>query len=92
MLEKFPSILFEDADILLLNKPATWFVHPPENPRYRRALKRKTCTQWLNDIHGLKAFPAHRIDAATEGLFICGKTKEATAHLNLQFKNHETWS
>ncbi len=88
--KEFPVILFEDADLLLLNKPPSWFVHPPENPRYRRGLKRRTCTQWLSDIHGIKAFPAHRIDAATEGLFICGKNKVATAHLNLQFKNHET--
>lgn len=85
-----PQIVFEDADLLLINKPIGWFVHPPENPRYRRGLKRRTCTQWLNDRHGIKAFPAHRIDAATEGLFICGKNKSSTADLNLQFKNHET--
>lgn len=89
--KEFPQIIYEDADLLLINKPATWFVHPPENPRYRRGLKRRTCTQWLNDVHGIKAFPAHRLDAATEGIFICGKDKEATAHLNLQFKNHETF-
>ncbi|MEK6628680.1 MAG: pseudouridine synthase [Bdellovibrionota bacterium] len=87
---EFPRILFEDADLILLYKPSTWFVHPPENPRYRRGLKRRTCVQWLSDFHNLKAFPAHRLDAATEGIFICGKNKEATAHLNLQFKNHET--
>lgn len=85
-----PQILFEDDHLLLINKPSGWFVHPPENPRYRRGLRRRTCTQWLQDVHGKKAYPAHRIDAATEGLFICGKNKSATAHLNLQFKNHET--
>lgn len=87
---EFPQILFEDVELLLLNKPANWFVHPPENPRYRRGLKRRTCVQWLSDFHGIKAYPAHRLDAATEGIFICGKNKETTAHLNLQFKNHET--
>lgn len=88
---EFPQILFEDAELLLLNKPANWFVHPPENPKYRRGLRRKTCVQWLSDFHGIKAHPAHRLDAATEGIFICGKNKETTAHLNLQFKNHETF-
>jgi tRNA pseudouridine65 synthase len=88
--KEFPRILFEDEHILLLFKPATWFVHPPENPRFRRGLKRRTCVQWLSDVHQIKAFPAHRLDAATEGILIFGKTKEATADLNSQFKNHET--
>ncbi len=90
MQELEPQILFQDADILLLFKPPGWFVHPPENPRYRRGLKRRTCVQWLTDQHDMKAFPAHRLDAATTGILIFGKTKEATADLNLQFKNHET--
>lgn len=90
MPESTPQIIFQDEDLLLLYKPSGWFVHPPENPKYRRGLKRRTCTQWLSDFHGVKAFPAHRIDAATEGIFICGKNRETTAHLNLQFKNHET--
>ena len=83
----FPSILFEDDEILILFKPSTWFVHPPENPRHRRGLKRRTCVQWLMDVHQIKANPAHRIDVPTEGVLVFGKTKKATAHLNLQFKN-----
>lgn len=90
VVETTPEILFQDDDILLLYKPASWFVHPPENPRFRRGLKRRTCVQWLADKKGIRAFPAHRLDAATEGILIFGKHKEATAHLNSQFKNHET--
>ncbi|MBY0555257.1 tRNA pseudouridine(65) synthase TruC [bacterium] len=89
--KEFPQILTQDDHILLLFKPSGWFVHPPENPRYRRGLKRKTCVQWLTDVHNIKAFPAHRLDMATEGILIFGKTKDATAHLNAQFKNHETY-
>jgi tRNA pseudouridine65 synthase len=85
----FPTIEFQDDELLLIYKPSAWFVHPPENPKYRRGLKRRTCVQWLNDVHNIRAFPAHRIDAATEGLVLFGKTKEATASLNSQFKNHE---
>ncbi len=85
-----PKIHYQDDSILVLYKPPSWFVHPPENPRYRRGLKRRTCVQWLQDVHDIRAFPAHRLDAATEGVLIFGKTKEATAHLNLQFKNHQT--
>lgn len=86
---EFPVIQYQDDEILILYKPSNWFVHPPENKRYRRGLKRRTCVQWLADEHGLRAFPAHRIDAGTNGILIFGKTKEATAHLNAQFRNHE---
>jgi tRNA pseudouridine65 synthase len=87
--KEFPSIQYQDDEILVLYKPPTWFVHPPENPRFRRGLKRRTCVQWLMDVHHIKAFPAHRLDAATNGILVFGKTKTATAFLNLQFKNHE---
>ena len=85
-----PEIIFQDEHLLLLFKPSGWFVHPPENPKYRRGLRRRTLVQWLGDVHGIKAFPAHRLDAATEGILIFGKDKKVTADLNLQFKNHET--
>lgn len=87
-LTSFPEIIFQDADLLILYKPAGWFVHPPENRRFRRGLKRKTCVQWLSDVHQIKASPAHRIDVATQGLVIFGLNKISTAHLNQQFKNH----
>lgn len=85
--EIYPEILYQDDSILILFKPSSWFVHPPENPIHRRGLKRRTCVQWLMDYHQIKANPAHRIDVPTEGLLIFGKTKTATAHLNMQFKN-----
>jgi tRNA pseudouridine65 synthase len=85
-----PEIIFQDESILILFKPSGWFVHPPENPRFRRGLKRRTCVQWLNDAHGIKAYPAHRLDCATEGILVFGLNKPATAHLNNQFKCHET--
>ncbi|MFZ3229365.1 MAG: pseudouridine synthase [Pseudobdellovibrio sp.] len=83
---EIPLILFQDESILVLFKPSKWFVHPPEEPRHRRGLKRKTCIQWLMDYHKIKAYPAHRIDVGTEGVLLFGKTKEAVIHLNQQFK------
>lgn len=83
-----PSIQFQDDSILILFKPSGWFVHPPEDPRHRRGLKRKTCVQWLSDFHQIKAFPAHRLDAGTEGLVVFGKDKDSIKHLNLQFQSH----
>lgn len=85
---EIPEILFQDESILVLFKPSKWFVHPPEEPRHRRGLKRKTCVQWLMDFHEIKANPVHRIDVGTEGVLIFAKTKSTAQHLNLQFKNH----
>ena len=84
-LEPIPDIVFQDDAILVLFKPGGWFVHPPENPKYRRGLKRKTCVQWLADVHGIKASPAHRLDAGTEGVLVFGKTRESLQNLNAQF-------
>lgn len=86
-----PEIVFQDEHLLLLFKPPGWFVHPPENPKYRRGLKRHTLVQWLKDNYNVSAFPAHRLDFATEGILIFGKDRDTTASLNLQFKNHETF-
>lgn len=83
-----PTILFQDEDILILFKPSTWFVHPPENPIHRRGLKRRTCVQWLMDRHSVKANPVHRLDVPTEGILLFAKTKPSASHLNEQFKNH----
>ncbi len=85
--KEFPVIQYQDDEILILYKPPSWFVHPPENKRFRRGLKRRTCVQWLADHHQIKASPAHRIDAATNGILIFGKDKESTSHLNEQFRN-----
>ncbi len=83
-----PKIIFKDEDILVLNKPPTWFVHPPENPKHRRGLKRRTCVQWLSDQHSIKASPAHRLDVATEGLLLFGLHTESLQNLNSQFREH----
>ncbi len=61
-------------------------MHPPENPKHRRGLKRRTCVQWLMDSEKLKANPVHRLDVPTEGLLAFAKNKQAATHLNAQFK------
>lgn len=81
-----PQIIYQDEDILILFKPSTWFVHPPENPRHRRGLKRRTCVQWLMDVENIKANPIHRLDVPTEGLIAFAKNKLSATKLNAQFK------
>tara|TARA_B110001454_G_C12723074_1_gene435704 strand:- start:17 stop:763 length:747 start_codon:yes stop_codon:yes gene_type:complete len=86
---EFPAILFQDEDILVLHKPASWFVYPPDYKFKGRTPMLPTVTKWLLQKHDLRAFPAHRLDAATEGVMIFGLTKEATATINHQFKTRQ---
>lgn len=84
-----PSILYQDNDILVLQKPAGWFVHPPEYKWKGRTPPLPVLTKWLLREHEIRAFPAHRLDAATEGVIVFGLNKESTAKLNLQFKSRQ---
>lgn len=84
-----PKIIFQDENILVLQKPARWFVYPPDYKFKGRTPMLPTLTKWLLQEHDLRAFPAHRLDAATEGVMIFGLTKEATAHINHQFKTRQ---
>lgn len=84
-----PKIIFQDADLLVLFKPAQMYVHPPERKHIALRVGRHTCIHWLEDHHGLRAFPIHRLDYATEGLVIFGLHKEAASLLNQQMRGGE---
>lgn len=84
-----PTILFQDQDLLVLQKPPGWFVHPPEYKWKGRAPALPVLTKWLLREYEFRAFPAHRLDAATEGVLVFGLNKESTAHLNAQFKTRQ---
>jgi len=95
-----PKIIFQDDNILVINKPAGILVHDDgknEGP---------TIVDWLN-----KNFPdlkdvgesatlsdgkviarpgiVHRLDRDTSGVMIIAKTEEAFENLKEQFRNHE---
>jgi 23S rRNA pseudouridine1911/1915/1917 synthase len=62
-----PEVLFEDADLLVLNKPAGLATHPTAS-RFVA-----TVTHWLSRRDPVPAEPAHRLDVETSGVLICGK-------------------
>lgn len=87
-----PEIIYEDADILVLNKPAGLTVHP-DNYSAGPFL-----TDWLvqkyPEIKGVgddEARPGivHRLDKDTSGVMVVAKTAAAFTNLKEQFKNHE---
>ncbi|MBS0184903.1 MAG: RluA family pseudouridine synthase [Proteobacteria bacterium] len=83
------SILYEDDDILVIDKPAGLTVHPaPGNPDSTlvNALLAH-CGESLSGIGGVKR-PGivHRLDKETSGLMVVAKSDTAHQGLMLQFK------
>ncbi|HBA82499.1 MAG TPA: RluA family pseudouridine synthase [Verrucomicrobia bacterium] len=83
------DIVYEDADLIVLNKPAGMAVHPlksDETGTLANGLLARHPS--LAEIGSDPLFPAliHRIDTDTSGLVIAAKTQSAYAHLRQQFR------
>ena len=85
------DLVFEDADLIVVNKPPTMVVHPSagwENGTLVNALLHH-CGDSLTGIGGARR-PGivHRIDRQTSGLLVVAKTDAAHAGLSEQFADH----
>lgn len=84
--ELSPEILYEDDDILVLNKPSGLVVHSAPS------VKEKTLVDWLKargcelaTINGeLRAGIVHRLDKGTSGAMVVAKNNAASANLSAQ--------
>jgi 23S rRNA pseudouridine1911/1915/1917 synthase len=82
------DIVFEDNELLVLNKPAGMVVHPGHG-NYSGTLINALIYHFenlpknSNDRPGL----VHRIDKDTSGLLVVAKTENAMTHLSNQFAN-----
>lgn len=85
------NIIYEDKDILLINKPKGLVVHPGAGNYYdtlANGLAYKYRNK-LSDINGdLRPGIVHRIDKETSGLLIIAKNNFSHANLSKQFSNH----
>jgi len=83
------AVLYEDADILVVNKPAGLVVHPAPS------VKEPTLVDWLvergvslstlsgEERHGI----VHRIDKDTTGALVIAKNNTAHQHLSAQLQD-----
>jgi len=86
------DIVYEDNDIIVLNKPAGMVVHPGQGNTHGTLVN-----ALLYHVQNLADSPSgdnrpgivHRIDKLTTGLMIVGKTEAALSHLSLQFYKRE---
>ena len=85
------NIVYEDKDVLVVNKPAGMVVHPGagnHNNTLVNALIYKYKKK-LSNINGdIRPGIIHRIDKETSGLLVVAKNNNAHANLGQQFSNH----
>ena len=86
------DIVYEDGDLLIVNKPMGMVVHPAHG-HYHGTLVNGLlahCTD-LSGINGkMRPGIVHRIDKDTSGLLVIAKNDMAHQHLAAQLKEHST--
>ena len=82
------DIVYEDDDLLVVNKPAGIVVHPGHG-NYSGTLINALIFHFENLPKNSSDRPGlvHRIDKDTSGLLVVAKTEHAMAHLSKQFKD-----
>ena len=85
------DVVYEDADVIVVNKPKGLVVHPapghPDGTLVNALLHH--CGDSLSGIGGaLRPGIVHRIDRDTSGLIIAAKNDYAHQHLSAQLQDH----
>ncbi|MCL4721092.1 MAG: class I SAM-dependent methyltransferase [Gammaproteobacteria bacterium] len=80
-----PCIVFEDEDLLVVNKPPGWNTHAP-SPHAGEGIY-----DWLKhrEPRWARLAIVHRLDRDTSGLMVFGKTPAANRSLTAQFTGRE---
>ncbi len=88
------DVVYEDEDLLVINKPSGMVVHPaagnPSGTLVNALLYH--CQGQLSGINGvLRPGIVHRIDKDTSGLLVVAKNDEAHRHLAAQLEDHSLY-
>jgi len=85
------DILYEDPDLIVINKPVGMVVHPAPGSAHGTLVNALLfhCKGQLPGINGVKR-PGivHRLDKDTSGVMVVAKTEAAITHLAAQFADH----
>jgi 23S rRNA pseudouridine1911/1915/1917 synthase len=86
------DVVYEDAHLLVVNKPAGLVVHPASS--HRRGTLVHALLHHCTDLSGiggvLRPGIVHRLDKGTSGLLVVAKSDAAHQGLQAQFKAHST--
>lgn len=85
------DIVYEDEDIIVINKPSGLVVHPGSGNKENTLVNGLMYhTKHLSDINGEeRPGIVHRIDKDTSGLLVIAKNNKTHAILGEYFKNHD---
>lgn len=86
------EVIYEDKDIIVVNKPKGMVVHPangnPDGTLVNAIMS--ICKDSLSGIGGeIRPGIVHRLDKDTSGLLIVAKNDKAHVNMSAQIKNHE---
>ena len=86
------EIIYEDKDIIVVNKPKGMVVHPangnPDGTLVNSLMA--ICKESLSGIGGeIRPGIVHRLDKDTSGIIVVAKNDKAHINLSEQIKNHE---
>ena len=85
------DIVYEDEDVVVVNKPQGMVVHPAPGHAHGTLVSALLfhCGDSLSDINGvIRPGIVHRIDRDTSGLLIVAKNNAAHLHLAAQLEDH----
>lgn len=78
------SILYEDDDLVAINKPSGLLVHRSDLDRHARQF----ALQMTRDQIGCRLFPIHRLDRPTSGVLLFAKNKLCAKTMSQAFEHH----
>ena len=86
------NVLFEDADIVVVDKPAGRIVHPAPGHETGSLTEELVKSRPTMASVGSPERPGvvHRLDLETSGVMVFAKTRSAYLDLRRQFESHET--
>lgn len=86
------DIIYEDNDLLVVNKPKNMVVHPASG-NYKSTLVNALLYHCKNNLSGINGVArpgiVHRIDKNTSGLLVVAKNDKAHLGLSEQLKKHD---
>lgn len=82
------KILFQNSDLVVIDKPAGYHVHPPE-VKPEKVPRDKIVLHQLRDQIGCKVHPLHRLDAGTSGVLAFALNSDAASYYGQHFQNQK---
>lgn len=94
MAEKIPlDVVYEDSDIIVVNKPAGMVVHPTDHGAHVSGTLVNALLHHCKDLSGIggekRPGIVHRLDKDTSGLIISAKHDKAHSYISKQIENRE---